>query len=146
MEAGPENCSTRQFPSRQSLPYQGSTAVKIPWEDLRYIFGEIMYGGVLSPEHRSIPSSRCPTSCAGHIVDDWDRRMCQKYLTYFMQDPLQDPLASPLLGRASVCRPSAVSAQEDEILDEMELVPYAGIQTAEALGFFFNLKCPCSSG
>ena len=26
---------------------QGSTAVKIPWEDLRYIFGEIMYGGVL---------------------------------------------------------------------------------------------------
>eukprot|EP00439_Symbiodinium_sp_Y106_P047493 s1232_g6.t1 len=57
---------------------EGSTAVKIPWEDLRYIFGEIMYGG--------------------HIVDDWDRRMCQKYLTYFMQD---------------------------EILDEMELVPYA---------------------
>ncbi|CAE7514107.1 ODA4 [Symbiodinium pilosum] len=56
---------------------EGSTAVKIPWEDLRYIFGEIMYGG--------------------HIVDDWDRRMCQKYLTYFMQD---------------------------EVLDEMELVPY----------------------
>jgi len=56
---------------------EGSTAVKIPWEDLRYIFGEIMYGG--------------------HIVDDWDRRMCEKYLTYFMQD---------------------------EILDEMELVPY----------------------
>lgn len=57
---------------------EGSTAVKIPWEDLRYIFGEIMYGG--------------------HIVDDWDRRMCEKYLSYFMQD---------------------------EILDEMELVPYA---------------------
>lgn len=57
---------------------EGSTAVKIPWEDLRYIFGEIMYGG--------------------HIVDDWDRRMCGKYLSYFMQD---------------------------DILDEMELVPYA---------------------
>eukprot|EP00931_Biecheleriopsis_adriatica_P003888 TRINITY_DN10563_c0_g2_i1.p1 TRINITY_DN10563_c0_g2~~TRINITY_DN10563_c0_g2_i1.p1 ORF type:complete len:2985 (-),score=661.93 TRINITY_DN10563_c0_g2_i1:306-8801(-) len=57
---------------------EGYTAVKIPWEDLKYIFGEIMYGG--------------------HIVDDWDRRMCEKYLSYFMQD---------------------------EILDEMELVPYA---------------------
>jgi len=56
---------------------EGSTAVKIPWEDLRYIFGEIMYGG--------------------HIVDDWDRRMCEKYLSYFLKD---------------------------DILDEMELVPY----------------------
>ena len=23
--------------------------MKIPWEDLRYIFGEIMYGGTLAP-------------------------------------------------------------------------------------------------
>ena len=22
----------------------------------------------------------------GHIVDDWDRRMCEKYLSYFMQE------------------------------------------------------------
>jgi len=56
----------------------GSTSVKIPWEDLRYIFGEIMYGG--------------------HIVDDWDRKICEKYLQYFMQD---------------------------ELLDETELIPYA---------------------
>eukprot|EP00419_Tripos_fusus_P089720 CAMPEP_0172840684 /NCGR_PEP_ID=MMETSP1075-20121228/29493_1 /TAXON_ID=2916 /ORGANISM="Ceratium fusus, Strain PA161109" /LENGTH=548 /DNA_ID=CAMNT_0013684565 /DNA_START=1 /DNA_END=1647 /DNA_ORIENTATION=- len=57
---------------------EGSTAVKIPWEDLRYIFGEIMYGG--------------------HIVDDWDREVCRKYLHFFMQD---------------------------ELLDEKDLVPYA---------------------
>jgi len=57
---------------------EGSTSVKIPWEDLRYIFGDIMYGG--------------------HIVDDWDRRMCEKYLHYFMQDSL---------------------------LDEQEMIPYA---------------------
>mmetsp|Transcript_45727 Transcript_45727/g.105635 ORF Transcript_45727/g.105635 Transcript_45727/m.105635 type:complete len:96 (+) Transcript_45727:103-390(+) len=37
---------------------EGSTAVKIPWDELRYIFGEIMYGG--------------------HIVDDWDRRQVPK--------------------------------------------------------------------
>ena len=32
----------------------------VPWDDLRYIFGEIMYGG--------------------HISDDWDRRLCSTYL------------------------------------------------------------------
>jgi len=57
---------------------EGSSSVKIPWDDLRYIFGEIMYGG--------------------HIVDDWDRKMCGTYLSYFMQD---------------------------ELLDETELIPYA---------------------
>ena len=30
---------------------------RVPWEDLRYLFGEIMYGG--------------------HITDDWDRRLCK---------------------------------------------------------------------
>ncbi|XP_069067570.1 dynein axonemal heavy chain 11 [Pleurodeles waltl] len=37
---------------------------KVPWEDLRYLFGEIMYGG--------------------HITDDWDRRLCKTYLEEFM--------------------------------------------------------------
>jgi dynein heavy chain len=32
----------------------------IPWDDLRYLFGEIMYGG--------------------HITDAWDRRTCNTYL------------------------------------------------------------------
>lgn len=40
----------------------------IPWDDLRYLFGEIMYGG--------------------HITDDWDRRLCQTYLNEFMQPGL----------------------------------------------------------
>jgi len=43
---------------------------KIPWDDLRYIFGEIMYGG--------------------HIVDDWDRRLCATYLQSLMKDELLD--------------------------------------------------------
>lgn len=37
-----------------------------PWDDLRYIFGEIMYGG--------------------HITDAWDRRTCNTYLKVY-QDP-----------------------------------------------------------
>merc|ERR1711998_763276 len=46
--------------------------------DLRYLFGEIMYGG--------------------HIVNDFDRIMCGTYLEFFMRD---------------------------ELLDEMDLYPYA---------------------
>jgi dynein heavy chain len=40
----------------------------IPWEDIRYIFGEIMYGG--------------------HITDKWDRRVCTTYLECLMKDEL----------------------------------------------------------
>ncbi|XP_043471037.1 dynein beta chain, ciliary [Leptopilina heterotoma] len=43
---------------------------KVPWEDLRYLFGEIMYGG--------------------HITDDWDRRLCVSYLEELMQPDLVD--------------------------------------------------------
>lgn len=34
--------------------------VEVPWEDLCYLVGEIMYGG--------------------HITDDWDRRLCHTYI------------------------------------------------------------------
>ncbi|XP_048655651.1 dynein axonemal heavy chain 11 isoform X1 [Marmota marmota marmota] len=40
----------------------------VPWEDLRYLFGEIMYGG--------------------HITDDWDRKLCRVYLEEFMNPSL----------------------------------------------------------
>jgi dynein heavy chain len=43
---------------------------KVPWEDLRYVFGEIMYGG--------------------HITDDWDRVLCMAYLqSYIVPDCLE---------------------------------------------------------
>ncbi|XP_035580605.1 dynein heavy chain 9, axonemal isoform X2 [Zalophus californianus] len=38
---------------------------KVPYDDLRYLFGEIMYGG--------------------HITDDWDRRLCRTYLEEFIR-------------------------------------------------------------
>lgn len=45
---------------------------KVPFDDLVYIFGEIMYGG--------------------HIVDDWDRKTCNNYLFNIMSDQLFDEL------------------------------------------------------
>jgi dynein heavy chain len=41
---------------------------KVPWDDLKYIFGEIMYGG--------------------HIVEDWDRRLAFAYLDRYMVEEL----------------------------------------------------------
>ena len=46
---------------------------KVPWDDLRYIFGEIMYGG--------------------HITDNWDRRLCSNYLLSYVNEQLLDNLA-----------------------------------------------------
>eukprot|EP01065_Artemidia_motanka_P030559 TRINITY_DN365_c0_g2_i2.p1 TRINITY_DN365_c0_g2~~TRINITY_DN365_c0_g2_i2.p1 ORF type:complete len:4684 (+),score=1932.48 TRINITY_DN365_c0_g2_i2:111-14162(+) len=45
---------------------------KIPWDDLRYIYGEIMYGG--------------------HITDDWDRVLCSAYLQNFVHAGVSDEL------------------------------------------------------
>ena len=48
----------------QNYMENNAASGKVPWDDLRYIFGEIMYGG--------------------HIVDDWDRRLCKSYLENLM--------------------------------------------------------------
>ena len=37
-------------------------------DDLRYLFGEIMYGG--------------------HSTDDWDRRLCKTYLEEYMNQTM----------------------------------------------------------
>ncbi|EGD79180.1 outer dynein arm heavy chain beta [Salpingoeca rosetta] len=42
----------------------------VPWTDLRYLFGEIMYGG--------------------HITDNLDRRLCNTYLMEFMRPEMLD--------------------------------------------------------
>lgn len=47
-----------------------SVGGKIPWADLKYIFGEIMYGG--------------------HIVNDFDRLLANTYLDFYMKDELLD--------------------------------------------------------
>jgi len=50
----------------------GAGGGKIPWDDLKYIFGEIMYGG--------------------HIVNNWDRVMCAAMLNSLMTDGLLDEI------------------------------------------------------
>lgn len=52
--------------------YMENAPSKVPWADLRYLFGEIMYGG--------------------HIVNDFDRLVCKTYLDYFLRDELLDEL------------------------------------------------------
>ena len=42
--------------------------LKVPWDDLRYLFGEIMYGG--------------------HVVEDWDRRLTAAYLARYLNEGL----------------------------------------------------------
>ena len=42
--------------------------VQVPWDDLRYLFGEIMYGG--------------------HITDDWDRKLCRTYLEEYVRSEM----------------------------------------------------------
>ncbi|KAM9837728.1 LOW QUALITY PROTEIN: dynein axonemal heavy chain 9 [Aulostomus maculatus] len=43
---------------------------EVPYDDLRYLFGEIMYGG--------------------HITDDWDRRLCGTYLEEFIKPEMME--------------------------------------------------------
>lgn len=43
----------------------------VPWDDLRYIFGDIMYGG--------------------HITDQWDRRTNSNYLKVLIKKELLLP-------------------------------------------------------
>ena len=53
---------------RSTISHPATLLPQVPWDDLRYIFGEIMYGG--------------------HIVEDWDRRLCSAYLAKYFQEPL----------------------------------------------------------
>ncbi|CAE8597984.1 unnamed protein product [Polarella glacialis] len=82
---------------------EGSSSVKIPWDDLRYIFGEIMYGG--------------------HIVDDWDRRMSEKYLQYFMRDELLDEIDMIPYAEGKLSWPSPQPAPHERYIEHIETMP-----------------------
>jgi len=82
---------------------EGSSSVKIPWDDLRYIFGDIMYGG--------------------HIVDDWDRVMCSKYLLYFMRDELLDEIEMIPYADGKLSWPSPQPGPHEKYLEHIETMP-----------------------
>jgi len=82
---------------------EGSSAVKIPWDDLRYIFGDIMYGG--------------------HVVDDWDRIMCSKYLLYFMRDELLDEIEMIPYADGKLSWPSPQPGPHEKYLEHIETMP-----------------------
>jgi dynein heavy chain len=50
--------------------YMEMAPAKVPWADLRYLFGEIMYGG--------------------HIVNGFDRLLANQYLDFYMKEDLLD--------------------------------------------------------
>jgi len=50
--------------------YLESAGTSVPWDDLKFIFGEIMYGG--------------------HITDHFDRILCETYLNKLMKNELFD--------------------------------------------------------
>ena len=83
--------------------YMENAPSKVPWQDLRYLFGEIMYGG--------------------HIVNDIDRLMCGTYLEYFMKDQLLDEMdLYPYADGAGTDRFNApqTSKSYENVLDHIE--------------------------
>jgi len=71
-------------------------APKVPWADLQYIFGEVMYGG--------------------HITDDLDRRLCASYLSVYMTEALLDGFQ--LYPKFEVPSPALTHKQFVEYVDE----------------------------
>jgi len=93
---------------------------KIPWDDLRYIFGEIMYGG--------------------HIVDDIDRVFCKGFLFNLMNDTLLDeanmfPFTDDRPGAVFKC-PAATTYEKYIEYIEQELPP----ETPLAFGMHPNAE------
>jgi len=99
---------------------EGSSSVKIPWEDLKYIFGEIMYGG--------------------HIVDDWDRKMCATYLAYFMTDDLLDETEMIPYADGKLSWPSPNPGAHERYIEHIESMPtesplFFGMHPNAEIGF-----------
>jgi len=108
--------------------YMETAPIKVPWQDLRYLFGDIMYGG--------------------HIVDDFDRLMVTKYLEYLMQDQLLDeinlyPYSEPNEKDRFLC--PNITLPYDKVIEHIETElrgtsPLAfGLHPNAAIGFSTDL-------
>ncbi|KAL4450636.1 hypothetical protein ABPG77_000992 [Micractinium sp. CCAP 211/92] len=102
---------------------------KVPWDDLRYLFGEIMYGG--------------------HIVEDWDRRLANAYLAKFFNESLLEGIQlfpGFFLPPPTMPHPQVLEYIEDNMPAESAiafgLAPNAeiGFKLREAAAFCNNLQ------
>lgn len=83
--------------------YMESAPQKVPWDDLRYLFGEIMYGG--------------------HIVNDFDRLLATTYLEFYMKEELLDEMILyPFLDRdiPDAFRAPATSLTYSKVVDHID--------------------------
>jgi len=92
---------------------------KVPWEDLRYIFGEIMYGG--------------------HIINDFDRLMAMTYLVWYLKDELLEetelyPFADGEGYSFKTCMPTSYDKYLEHIEENM------GVDTPVAFGLHTNAE------
>jgi len=100
---------------------------KVPWDDVRYIFGEIMYGG--------------------HITDNWDRRLCMTYLAVYLKEDL---LEGQTLFPGFATPPSMTHKQYMEYVEEgleREVRPRAAPSHVARLGHVnhpFAARHPCT--
>eukprot|EP00916_Digyalum_oweni_P021759 GHVL01036069.1.p1 GENE.GHVL01036069.1~~GHVL01036069.1.p1 ORF type:complete len:4080 (+),score=886.02 GHVL01036069.1:1188-12242(+) len=83
---------------------ESSTGSKVPWDDLSYIFGEIMYGG--------------------HIVDARDRLLCMSYLDFYMKDALLDETELfPYCEGKGVSYRSCAPTSYERYVDHIDSIP-----------------------
>ncbi|OQS01914.1 dynein heavy chain [Thraustotheca clavata] len=109
--------------------YMENAPTRVPWQDLRYLFGEIMYGG--------------------HIVNDIDRLVCNTYLAYFLRDELLDELAMfPYLDESEAADLKMFMAPKlnstlDRIIEHVDLTLL--VDTPHAFGLHPNTEIKFST-
>ena len=98
-------------------------SAEVPYEDLRYVFGDIMYGG--------------------HITDPWDRRTNNTYLKVLFNDQLMQGLDLGLGAGFTVPDPTALTYNDYETFIETDMVPESpplfGLHPNAEIGFLTSL-------
>eukprot|EP00606_Chrysophyceae_sp_TOSAG23-5_P001115 GSChrysophyteH2.ASY1.ANO1.808.1 assembled CDS len=94
-----------------------SAPAKVPWADLRYLFGEIMYGG--------------------HIVNSLDRLLANSYLDFYMREELLDEMPlfpymdQPRSGEGEDFRAPGTTSGYDRVVEHID----EGLKSETPLAF-----------
>ena len=90
----------------------------MPWEDLRYLFGQIMYGG--------------------HITDDWDRRPCQTFSPEFVKPPLSQTNGSAKPYKSTATQDQRPIRKTPQVL-QIDQKPFARAPTSTPITILLYL-------